>query len=139
MIDPLPRRSDSGSVAVELVLLTPVLILLTVFIVFLGRAGGAIQQVRHAADAGARAASIVGRGSMESAAAAAANRDLSNNGANCSATSVAVMVNGAADAMSVTVTVSCTINGQGTALLAANSRTVHASSTEVVDEHRGGG
>lgn len=136
---PSPCPLDRGSVAVEMVLLTPVLVLLTVFIVFLGRAGGSIQQVRHAADAGARAASIVGRSSMEQTASAVATRDLHDNGVNCSSTSVSVTVNGTANATSVTVTVSCTINDQGTTLLGANTRSVHASSTEVVDEHRGGG
>lgn len=129
---------DRGSVAVELVILTPVLVLLTVFIVYLGRAGGSIQQVRHAADAGARAASIVARPTMEQVAAATATNDLRDNGVNCSSTSVGVTVNGAADAMSVTVTVRCTINQQGTTLLGSTARTVSASSTEVVDEHRGG-
>ena len=119
-------------------MLTPVLVLLIVFIVYLGRAGGSIQQVRHAADTGARAASIVSRPMMEQAAIAAATDDLRNNGVNCASTSVGIVVNGVADSMSVTVTVRCTVNQQGLSLVGAGERVVSASSTEVVDEHRGG-
>ena len=75
---------DRGSVTVELVILAPVLLVLMLFVVFVGRASGATEQVRHAADEGARAASLVSRGSMWDAATAAVHSDLSTNGANCS-------------------------------------------------------
>jgi hypothetical protein len=39
---------------------------------------------------------------------------------------------------SVTVTVSCVINGVGTELLGASARSVSASSTEVIDRYRAG-
>ena len=48
------RRKDQGSASVEMVLLTPLLVLLTLFVVYLGRAGGGTEQVRHAADVAAR-------------------------------------------------------------------------------------
>jgi Flp pilus assembly protein TadG len=130
-------HADRGSVAVELVVLTPVLVLLIVFVVFLGRAGGSVQQVRHAADVAARAASLVGRASMEQVAAATAADDLANNGVNCASTSVGVTVAGGPDPTAVTVTVSCTVNRQGTALLGSGAATVRAASTEVVDRYRG--
>jgi Flp pilus assembly protein TadG len=131
------RTRDRGSAAVELVLLAPVLVVLMLFVVFVGRAGGALDQVRHAADAGARAASLVSRPSMEGAAASAVAADLANNGANCSSTSVAVnVIEG--EIGSVTVTVSCVINGVGTELLGADARSVSASSTEVIDRYRAG-
>src|SRR4051794_29286139 len=81
-----------GSVTVELVVLAPVLVVLMLFVVFLGRAGGAVEQVRHAADEGARAASLVSRAAMPDAASSAVAADLASNGANCSSTSVAVDV-----------------------------------------------
>src|ERR1700712_794834 len=79
--------ADPGSVVVELVVLAPVLVALMLFVVFVGRAGGAVEQVRHAADQGARAASLVSRASMPGAASAAASGDLTANGSNCSSTS----------------------------------------------------
>ena len=129
---------DRGSVIVELVVLAPVLVALMLFVVFVGRAGGAVEQVRHAADEAARAASLVSRASMEGAASAAASGDLSSNGTNCASTSVDVSVVNGGVQQSVTVMVTCVINGVGTELLGARARSVSASSTEVIDRYRAG-
>ena len=69
------KRSDTGSVSTELVLLAPALVLMVLLIVLAGRAGQTVEQVRHAADQGARAASLVSRPAM----AAAARRAICNN------------------------------------------------------------
>lgn len=139
-----PRRgAGDGSVTVEMVVLAPVLVILILFVVFVGRVGGSLQQVRHAADAGARAASLVGPATMVSVAKAVAAQDLLDNGVNCASTSVSVVVSNTVDPnsgprpVSVTVSVSCAINTDGTALLGAGGRTVTASSTEVIDRYRG--
>ena len=124
---------DRGSVTVELVILAPVLVILMLFVVFVGRASGATEQIRHAADEGARAASLVARPAMLAVATAAVQRDLSTNGANCSSASVTVSVSSA-----VTVVVSCVVDARGTGLLGATSRTVTARSTEIIDRHRAG-
>lgn len=129
---------DRGSAAVEIVILTPVLVAMMLFVVFVGRAGGAVEQVRHAADAGARAASLVTRSSMQNAAASAARSDLDANGSNCSSTTVSVAVSSGQGVDSVTVTVACAVNTAGTELLGAAARTVSASSTEVIDRYRAG-
>lgn len=130
--------ADAGSATVELVILAPVLVVLMLFVVFVGRAGGAVEQVRHAADEGARAASLVSRPAMAAAASTAVNADLESNGANCSSTSVAVNVVDSGNVDSVTVTVTCVVNGVGTELLGAAARSVSASSTEVIDRYRAG-
>jgi len=129
------RRRNLGSVSVEMVILTPILVTLMLFVVHLGRSGGAMEQVRHAADEGARAASIVSRPAMGAVARSVASADLSANGLNCSSTSVSVKVSASATP-SITVTVSCTVNTQGTALLGAAARVLVASSTEVIDRYR---
>ncbi len=129
---------DCGSVIVELVVLAPVLVALMLFVVFVGRAGGAVEQVRHAADEAARAASLVSRASMEGAATAAASRDLLSNGTTCAHTSVDVSVVDDVVQQSVTVTVTCVVDGVGTELLGAAARSVSASSTEVIDRYRAG-
>ena len=123
---------------VELVVLAPVLAVLSLLIVHLGRAGGASQQVRHAADAAARAASIVSTSRMEEEARSVARADLDANGVNCASTSVAVHVGGPPSLRTVTVTVSCTTNSAGLDLLGVGGRSLSASSTEVVDRYRGG-
>ena len=130
------RRRNVGSVSVEMVILTPILVTLMLFVVHLGRSGGAMEQVRHAADEGARAASIVSRPAMGAVARSVASADLSANGLNCSSTSVSVNVVSASATPSITVTVSCTVNTQGTALLGAAARVLVASSTEVIDRYR---
>ncbi len=128
--------NDSGSASVEMVLLAPVLVLLMLFVVFLGRAGGASDQIRHAADEASRAASLVARPRMHAVAQAVAAADLSNNGFNCQSTSVAVVVSEVATVSSITVTVSCRVNQEGTALVGSNARVLVASSTEIIDRYR---
>ncbi|MCU1395611.1 MAG: TadE family protein [Ilumatobacteraceae bacterium] len=130
--------NDRGSASVELVILAPVLMVLMLFVVFVGRAGGAVEQTRHAADAGARAASLVARSSMQGAAASAVNADLRANGVSCADTTVSVAYVSGGRANSVTVTVTCRVNTDGTGLLHVGSRTVSASSTEVIDRYRAG-
>ncbi|MCU1386765.1 MAG: Flp pilus assembly protein TadG [Ilumatobacteraceae bacterium] len=132
------KTVDHGSASVELVILAPVLVVLILFVVFVGRAGGAVEQVRHAADAGARAASLVARPFMDAAARQAVADDLGANGSNCASTSVSVGRFDGVDVDSVTVTVSCTSNTNGLRLLAASARTLTASSTEVIDRYRAG-
>ena len=131
-------RSDRGSAAVEMVILAPVLVVLMLFVVFVGRAGGAIEQIRHAADAGARAASLVARTFMDSTARQAVTRDLDANGSNCASMSVSVGVAHTETVDTVTVTVSCVSNTAGTGLLPASARTLVANSTEVIDRYRAG-
>ena len=54
-------KTHSGSVTVEMVLLTPVLMVLILFGVYSGRASESSIQVRHSADQAARVASKVSR------------------------------------------------------------------------------
>lgn len=129
--------ADRGSAAVEMVILTPVLVIILLFIVYLGRASGAVEQVRHAADAGARAASIVSRSSMGNVARLVALADLHSNGVNCTSTEVTVSVANDPRVSSVSVTVRCAVNAQATTPLGATARTVSATSTEVIDRYRG--
>lgn len=49
-------KRDRGSVAAEMVLLTPILIILLMLVVHAGRTGQGMNQLKHAADQGARAA-----------------------------------------------------------------------------------
>jgi Flp pilus assembly protein TadG len=121
-----------------MVLLTPVLVLLMLFVVFLGRAGGATDQVRHAADQAARAASLVARPRMQAVAQVVAVADLADNGFNCATTAVTIGVSDTASEASVTVTVACEVNQQGTELLRAQGRVLTASSTEIIDRYRAG-
>jgi Flp pilus assembly protein TadG len=129
-------KTQSGSVAVEMVLLTPVLMLLILFGVYASRASESLVQVRHAADQAARSASKVSRGRVQSVANDVANRTLNNSGTSCVdfAVSTAVIDQGSNSA--VRVKVECTIKTQGLALLGVSERRVSATSTEVLDRWR---
>lgn len=132
----LPR--DTGSVATEMVMLVPVLIALVLFVVFAGRGGIAGEQVRHAADQGARAASNVHAGAMGWAAIGAVYDDLETNGSACHDPFVDLSTGRSGSLDTVTVTVTCTVRMRGLSLLGLDERTVRARSTEVIDRYRAG-
>lgn len=129
-------RKDFGSAAMELVLLTPVLVVLMLFIVFAGRAGEGMSELRHAADQGARAASQVARSRMESAARSAVLTDLRTSGSSCENPSVSLTTESTSDGSFVTVSVTCTISDDGLGLLRAGRRSIRATSTEIIDRFR---
>ena len=76
-------KTDRGSATVELVLLAPVLVVLALFVVYAGRGAEALTQVRHSADQGARAASLVRVSRMETVGSAAVLADLQLSGMSC--------------------------------------------------------
>jgi Flp pilus assembly protein TadG len=121
-----------------MVLLTPVLVVLLLFIAYAGRSGVAVEQVRHAADQGARAASLVRSSAMSGAASAAALADLRANGVSCASPSVSTATGSSGGLRTVTVTVSCSVSRTGLSLLGVENRSVSARSTEVIDRYRGG-
>ena len=132
-------RPDNGSVAVEVVLVTPALVVLLLFVVLGGRLTGAQSRVRHAAASAARAASL--RGSPGTAAAdavAAARADLERAGIECDG-APAVEVSGTLEpGTRVTVTVRCQVPLRDLGLLGLGSlvHEVSATSAEVVDARR---
>ena len=128
---------DRGSAATEMVLLTPVLVLMFLFVVHGGRSAATMNVVRHAADEGARSASLVSVSSMSTAALSAVTDDLAAADSSCSDLRVDTYYIPARPG-SVTVTVSCRIDGSGMGATGLMSRRVTASSTEVVDIFRGG-
>jgi Flp pilus assembly protein TadG len=96
---------DRGSVATEMVLLTPLLIIMLMFVVHAGRAGQGVNQLKHAADQGARAASLVSQPRMSSVAHQAVLDDLSTSGLSCVSPRVATSFARSSLSSSVTVTV----------------------------------
>ncbi len=124
-------RSDRGSATVELVIMAPVLLLMLLFIVYVGRLTQANSEVAQAADHGARAAALASRPNMVDQAQAAASTSLADS--KCLNRQVSV-----ADAgFEVTVTVTCTIVRSDLAPLAPGQQTVSATSTEIIDVKRG--
>ena len=129
-------KDSAGSASVELALLAPVLMILVLLIVVAGRSGEALQQVKHAADQGARAASVAEQSRRTTRGSSAAVDDLQKNGVSCVLPRVDVQSIVHNNFRSVAVTVSCTVNHSGLSLLRLGSRTVTARSIEVLDVYR---
>ncbi len=129
-------KTHSGSVTVEMVLLTPVLMVLILFGVYSGRASESLIQVRHAADQAARGASKVSRSRIETTALEVAQRALVNSGTSCRDFSINTSLVSQGNNNAVRVAIECTINAEGLSLLGPSARRVGASSTEVIDRWR---
>lgn len=131
------RANDSGSAAVETVLIVPVLVALLMFAVFGGRVATAKNHVVSAAQDAARAASL--RDDPAAAAAdatATAKSSLAAAGVSCSSHDVSVDGNLDPGGL-VTVRVSCTTPLSDLILLGLpGSRTLTATATERVDTYR---
>jgi Flp pilus assembly protein TadG len=126
-------------VAVELVLLVPLLVVLLLVVAYAGRVTRAQTLARQAADAGARAASL--RQSPGAAAADARASALANlSGAPVSCTSPVVLVDTSQlhPGGWVSVEVRCRSAATGLGGLGLPGRTVSARSFELVDQRRGG-
>lgn len=129
-------KTESGSATVELVLLTPVLMILVLFVVIAGRSGESQIEVHHAADQAARAASMVHPRSMQAVAERVAREDLSKNGVGCTNSSVELSITETEFSRTVTVFLDCVVNSDGLDLLGLGVRHVGAHSTEVIDRWR---
>lgn len=131
--------SQRGAAAVELVLVTPVLIVLLLFVVAGGRLADARAQVdaaaRDAARAGTLARSAAG---AERAGKEAADSRLHDAGVECRSLLVQVDATRFAPGGTVAATVTCTVDlGDLTLLAVPGSRSVTATAAEPVDVYRG--
>jgi Flp pilus assembly protein TadG len=129
-------KTDRGSATVELVLLAPVLVVLALFVVYAGRGAEALTQVRHSADQGARAASLVRISRMETVGRAAVLADLQLSGMSCVNPQINVAVDNESAVRSVLVEVECVVNQTGLGLIGLRERVVTAQSIEVIDRWR---
>ncbi|WP_435581614.1 TadE/TadG family type IV pilus assembly protein [Amycolatopsis thermoflava] len=133
------RRDERGSAAAELTLLTPLLILLLLFVVFCGRLADAKLRINDVAHQAARAATLARAPSQATAnAQAAASAALASAGITCQSLSVSTDTQGLKPGSTVTVTVSCSVGlGDLTSLGVPGSRTFQSSFSSPVDVWRG--
>ena len=137
---PVHHHRDRGSAAVELTLLTPLLILILLFVVSCGRLVQAQLRLSDAAHSAARAASLArDPASATRAATAVVHAALPGGGATCEQADVAVNTGAFVPGGTVTVTVTCSVEfGDLTGLnLPAGDRTQSTSFTSVIDTYRG--
>ena len=130
---------ESGSASVELVVLVPVIVLLLLFVVAVGRLVLADQEVHQAAADAARAASIASSAPAASAAAdQAASEDLAGHHITCSPFSADVDTSDFTAGGAVTVHLSCTATFAGLSLFRVpGSETLVANETAPIDLYRG--
>jgi Flp pilus assembly protein TadG len=135
---PRRLRDESGSVATELVLLTPLLILMLLFVVALGRTVSARLEVDGAAAQAARAASIARDPATATAMAQqTATAALSSDHVTCADLTVNTNTAQFAPGGSVAVTVTCTVNlADLVGLRLPASQAISSTSTSVIDQYR---
>lgn len=138
IVPPTKARPDSGSVAVELVVLTPVLFLLALMVLVFGRVSEARQQVVEAARSGAEAAAVLPDArSAQSGATQLVTLDLFDRTRTCSGGNVSVDVSRFTPGGSVTVVVSCNVDLSDLSVPGVPGSTmVRASATAPIDPYR---
>jgi len=127
------RNKSRGSLTIEALLMSPVLVLILLVIVFTGRFTDAAFRVGRAADVSARVASQANASSMISRGVVAARADLTNGHSPCAKVDVVVDRGQIGRIATVTSTVTCTLNRSGLGILTLHQRVIRASSTEVID------
>lgn len=134
----MKRRSEAGSAAVELAILAPVLVILLLLVVTLGRVVSARQRVDDAAADAARAASWASSAPAAAAAArSAAGRDLAGSHLTCSPYTVSVDTTRFAAGGVVVVHLSCTASLAGLSLLRLpGSASLASTSAAPIDTYR---
>jgi len=130
--------SDEGSVATELVLLTPLLLLMLFFVVALGRTVSARLDVDGAAAQAARAASIARDPTTANAMAQqTATTALGSDNVTCGHLTVSTDTADFTPGGQVRVTVSCTVDlADLVGLRLPASQTVSSTATSVIDVYR---
>ena len=132
------KREETGSVVAELVLLTPLLILVLLFVVALGRLAGARIDVDGAAAQAARAASIARDPATATAMAQqTATAALGSDNVTCAQLSVSTDTAQFQPGGLVAVTVTCTVSlSDLTGLRLPASESISSRFVEVVDTYR---
>ena len=136
--DGTAQRDETGSVATELVLLTPLLIVFLLFVVALGRLSGARLDVDGAAAQAARAASIAQDPTTASTAAQqTATAALGSEHVTCAQLNVTTNTTQFSPGGSVSVTVTCVVGlSDLSGLRLPASQTVTSTATSVIDTYR---
>ena len=136
-----PFDSDTGTTAVELVLVAPVFLAALLLVVGLGRIVEAEGRVQGAARDAARAASISRSVVLaQGAARTAAASNLAERGVSCATFDVTVNTTDFRPGGSVSVSVACVANLSGLALAGLpGSKTLSAAATAPLERYRGAG
>lgn len=125
-----------GSLAVEVVLVVPVLMMMVMFIVFVGRVQSASMTVRHAADVGARSGSIAHTDDAQRRAYVGAADELSRAHHVCESSRVHTEIRRVDGEVMVVAITQCVVRTSGLSFLGVAGPTVRGTSMEVIDHFR---
>ena len=129
---------ERGSAALEITLVTPLLILVLLFVIGLGRLASARGEVDGAARDAARAASITRNpAAAVTAAKAAAEATLADRLISCHHVHVSTDTSDFQPGGSVTVDVACDVDLADVAPAGFGTRTLHGHAIAVIDTYRG--
>ncbi len=137
-----PRRQDTGSITLELTILTPAILLLLGLVIVAGRIEIANQAIDGASQAAAREASLARTPQAARAAATrAATENLAAHNLHCTGVTVSVDTTGFAVAVGtpaqVTARVTCTLDlGDLSVPGVPGSRSLTSQSVSVLDTYR---
>jgi len=129
-------HKQRGSLAVEVVLVVPVLMIMVMFIVFVGRVQSASMTVRHAADVGARSGSIAHTIDAQRRAYIRSAEELSRAQHVCESFRVHTELRNINGEMMVAAMTQCIVRASGLSFLGISGPTVRATSMEVIDHFR---
>jgi len=132
-------RGERGDAAVELVVLTPLVVVMLLFVVFTGRLVAARGDVAAAARDAARAATLARTAPAASASAlAAAQATLGGGLAPCQSTDIAVALGGFTPGGTVTASVACEVDLADLGLIGVpGTSRVTGDASAVIDAYRG--
>ena len=133
----MKRNTSRGSLTVEALILVPALMMLFLLIVHVGRLTDASFRVHRAADVSARIASQSNSQVMISRGVTAAHYDLVGSSSTCERADVSITRGQIGRIQTVTSSITCVVSSMGLGILSLPNRTVHATSTEVVDYFSG--
>ena len=133
------HRDECGSTSTELTLLTPLLIVMLLFLVLCGRLADTKLRINDVAHQAARAATLTRTPNQATAEArATADAALASAGITCQSLTVSTDTQGMRPGSTVTVTVACTVGLEDLTLLGVpGSRTFSSSFSSPVDVWRG--
>lgn len=129
---------ERGSLAVEVVLMVPLVILMVTFVVFVGRVQSASMAVRHVADVAARVGSQADPADSIGRARTIAVTEMRRQRHICGDATIRARREATRSADLVTVTIRCRAPIGGLSMLGVSGPVLEASSSEVLDAHRGG-
>lgn len=135
------RRTERGTIAVEVAVIAPAFIFLMLLVVFAGKVSEADGNVERAASVAARAASLRQHpGDAAADAQEAARQNLLRAGVPCLDLTTSVDTSDFRPGGTVTITVRCRASMADVSLIGVPGiRTFTARAVEVIDTYRGGG